>query len=99
MLPDQRIYGIDISWLGNLIQESRVKKLIIWLDCCYSGELIKYLPEDKDYCIFTATRSYEPGIEIKHQEGLFTQALREGLNPDNYPDGLVDSHKLAKFIE
>ncbi|MFM7440424.1 MAG: NACHT domain-containing protein, partial [Snowella sp.] len=48
---------------------------------------------------FTATRSYEPGIEIKHKEGLFTQTLREGLNPENYADGIVDSHKLAKFVQ
>ena len=99
VLPSESIYGIAISWLGNLIQESPVKRIIIWLDCCYSGELVKYLPENKDYCIFTATRSYEPGIEIKHEEGLFTQALREGLNPEKYADGIVDSHKLAKFIQ
>ncbi|WP_310426946.1 caspase family protein [Chamaesiphon sp. VAR_48_metabat_135_sub] len=99
VLPSERIYGISIGWLGNLIQTSPVKKLIIWLDCCFSGELIDYLPTNKDYCIFTATRSYEPGIEIKHEEGLFTRTLRSGLNPDNYPDGIVDSHKLAKYIQ
>jgi energy-coupling factor transporter ATP-binding protein EcfA2 len=97
--PSESIYGMAISWLGNLIQNSPIKKLIIWLDCCYSGELIEYLPTNKDYCIFTATRSYELGIEIRHQEGLFTQALKEGLNPDNDPDGWVDSHKLAKYIQ
>jgi WD40 repeat protein/tetratricopeptide (TPR) repeat protein len=99
VLPSESIYGISIGWLGNLIQTSQVKKLIIWLDCCFSGELIDYLPTNKDYCIFTATRSYEPGIEIKHEEGLFTRTLRSGLNPDNYPDGIVDSHKLAKYIQ
>jgi hypothetical protein len=98
-LPTKEIYGIKISFLGQLIQESQAKRIIVWLDCCFSGELTKYLPDNKDYCIFTATRSYEPGIEIKHKEGLFTQALREGLNPDNYADGIVDSHKLAKFIQ
>lgn len=59
------VYGIKVSWLGNLIKESKVRKVIIWLDCCYSGALIKYLeshdnknlPDHKDYCIFTATRS------------------------------------------
>ena len=98
-LPKKEIYGIRISSLGQLIQESQAKRIIVWLDCCFSGELTKYLPSNKDYCIFTATRSYEPGIEIKHKEGLFTQTLREGLNPENYADGIVDSHKLAKFIQ
>jgi WD40 repeat protein len=99
VLPSHNNYGLSIDWLGNLIQSSPIQKLVIWLDCCYSGELTNYLPTNKDYCIFTATRSYEPGIEIRHQEGLFTRELRAGLNPNNYPDGMVDSHKLAKFIQ
>ncbi len=106
VLPDQRIYGIAISWLGKLIQESTVKKLIVWLDCCHSGELIEYIkkntPTNKDYCIFTAARSYETAEEnIQYKQGLFTRELLEGLNPSSYPDGdgIVDSHKLAKFIE
>jgi WD40 repeat protein len=99
VLPSDRNYGISLSELGDAIQTSPVKNLIIWLDCCYSGKAIEYLPTNKNYCIFTATRSYEPGVEIKHQEGLFTQALTAGLNPDLYPDGIVDSHKLAKYIQ
>jgi WD40 repeat protein len=96
-------YGVAVSWLGKLIKESQVKRVIVWLDCCFSGELINYLsedlPENKDFCIFTATRSYEQGIEIKHQLGLFTKSLLEGLNPSKHPDGIVDSHKLAKYIK
>jgi WD40 repeat protein len=99
VLPSDRNYGISLSELGDLIQTSPVKNLIIWLDCCYSGKAIEYRPTNKDYCILTATRSYEPGVEIKHQEGLFTQALTAGLNPDLDPDGIVDSHKLAKYIQ
>jgi WD40 repeat protein len=99
VLPSDRNYGISLSELGDAIQTSPVQNLIIWLDCCYSGKAIEYLPTNKDYCILTATRSYEPGVEIKHQEGLFTQALTAGLNPDLDPDGIVDSHKLAKYIQ
>ena len=96
-------YGVAVSWLGRLIKESKVKRVIVWLDCCFSGELINYLSKDlrdnKDYCIFTATRSYEQGIEIEHELGLFTKSLLEGLNPSKHPDGIVDSHKLAKYIK
>ncbi|WP_309735970.1 caspase family protein, partial [Chamaesiphon sp. OTE_75_metabat_556] len=99
VLPSDCNYGISLSELGHLIQTSPVKNLIIWLDCCYSGKAIEYLPTNKNYCIFTATRSYEPGVEIKHQQGLFTQELITGLNPDLDPDGMVDSHKLAKHIQ
>ncbi len=98
-LPERKIYGISLSWLGEQLQKSQVKQVIVWLDCCYSGELIKFIPTDKDYCLITATRSYETGVEIPHEQGLLTQALLEGLNPKNKPDYIVNSHKLADFIE
>ncbi|MDJ0659231.1 MAG: caspase family protein [Crocosphaera sp.] len=97
--PANNIYGISIRWLGEQIQKSPVKKIIVWLDCCFSGELINYLPENKDYCLITATRSFETGLEISYKQGLFTQTLLKGLNPDNYADGIVDSHKLKEFVE
>jgi WD40 repeat protein len=109
---EDNVYGVAISWLGELIKRSQVRRVIIWLDCCYSGELINYLdlhdnkdlPDRKDYCIFTATRSYEQGIELKNYEksqSLFTESLLKGLNPEKHLDsnGIVDSHKLAKYIE
>ncbi|MBD2309765.1 AAA family ATPase [Chroococcidiopsis sp. FACHB-1243] len=98
-LPERNIYGISLSWLGKQLQISPVKRVIVWLDCCYSGELLGYIPTDKDYCLITATRSYETGVEIPHEQGLLTQALLEGLNPENDPDRIVTSHKLADYIE
>ncbi|PSB65391.1 hypothetical protein C7B79_05660 [Chroococcidiopsis cubana CCALA 043] len=97
--PEEKIYGISLRWLGEQLRKSQVKRAIVWLDCCYSGELIGYIPTDKDYCLITATRSYETGVEIPHEQGLLTQALLEGLNPQNDPDGIVNSHKLADYIE
>ncbi|MDV2993263.1 MAG: Tol-Pal system protein TolB [Chroococcidiopsis sp. SAG 2025] len=97
--PEEKIYGISLSWLGEQLQKSQVKRVIVWLDCCYSGELIKFVPTDKDYCLITATRSYETGVEILHEQGLLTKYLLEGLNPQNDPDGIVNSYKLAAFIQ
>ncbi|MDJ0581918.1 caspase family protein [Crocosphaera sp.] len=99
VFPNAEIYGIPLSWLGEQIEKSPVKKIIIWLDCCFSGELIKYLPKNKDYCLITGTRSSEIGLEIRDKQGLFTQTLLKGLNPEEYADGIVDSHKLKEFIE
>ncbi|MEH2173915.1 nSTAND1 domain-containing NTPase [Nostoc sp.] len=98
VLPDAEIYGIPLSWLGEQLQISQAKRVVVWLDCCYSGELLKFIPTDKDYCLITATRSYETGVEIPHAQGLMTQALLAGLNPENDADGIVNSHKLADFI-
>ncbi|MFB2898496.1 caspase family protein, partial [Aerosakkonemataceae cyanobacterium BLCC-F50] len=99
--PQEQIYGIALSWLGEELQKSPVKRVIVWLDCCYSGELLKFIPTDtdKDYCFITATRSYEPGLEISHEQGLFTKALLEGLNPEKYSEGKVNSRNLADFIK
>ncbi|MEH1847983.1 MAG: caspase family protein [Nostoc sp.] len=98
VLPDAEIYGIPLSWLGEQLQRSQAKRVVIWLDCCYSGELLKFIPTDRDYCFITATRSYETGVEIPHTQGLLTEALLAGLNPENDADGIINSHKLADFI-
>ncbi|MEH2025364.1 nSTAND1 domain-containing NTPase, partial [Nostoc sp.] len=98
VLPDAEIYGIPLSWLGEQLQTSQAKRVVVWLDCCYSGELLKFIPTDKDYCFITATRSYETGLEIPHTQGLLTEALLAGLNPENDADGIVNSHNLADFI-
>ncbi|WP_292738205.1 caspase family protein [Nostoc sp. JL31] len=98
VLPEAEIYGIPLSWLGEQLQRSQAKRVVVWLDCCYSGELLKFIPADKDYCLITATRSYETGVEIPHAQGLLTQALLAGLNPENDADGIINSHKLADFI-
>ena len=100
--PDVGIYGYPLRELGEQIATSPVKQVVIWLDCCYSGELLSllpFIPTDKAYCLITATRSFEPGIEISHEQGVFTKELLAGLNPENYPDGIVTSHNLAEFIE
>ena len=96
--PDKKIYGIPLSWLGEQLQRSQAKRVVVWLDCCYSGELLKYIPTNKDYCFITATRSYETGVEIPHTQGLLTEALLAGLSPENDADGIINSHKLADFI-
>ncbi|MCL6754247.1 hypothetical protein KBT16_26015 [Nostoc sp. CCCryo 231-06] len=98
VLPNEEIYGISLSWLGEQLQRSQAKRVVVWLDCCYGGELLNFIPTDKDYCFITATRSYETGVEILHTQGLLTQALLAGLNPENDPDGIINSHKLADFI-
>ncbi|NEO10908.1 MULTISPECIES: caspase family protein [unclassified Moorena] len=97
--PHQGIYGYPLRELGEQIATSPVKQVVIWLDCCYSGELLNFIPKKKIYCLITATRSYEPGVEISHKQGVFTRELLAGLNPENHPDGIVTSHNLAEFIK
>ena len=37
--PNRNQWGVSLKWLRELLQKSPVKEQIIWLDCCYSGEL------------------------------------------------------------
>ncbi|MEH2259785.1 nSTAND1 domain-containing NTPase [Nostoc sp.] len=104
VLPTKKIYGIRLNWLGEQLLKSPAKQVVVWLDCCYSGELITFFDKnknkfkDKDYCLITATRSYETGIEIPHKQGLLTKALLEGLKAENDSDEMINSHKLEDFI-
>ena len=91
VFPEKEDYGISLRWLGEQLQKSPVKKIVVFLDACYSGELFKYtenIEEEKDVCLITATRSNEPAIEQKYQNGLFTEKLLEALNPKDKPDGI-----------
>ncbi|MGK7873573.1 MAG: caspase family protein [Xenococcaceae cyanobacterium] len=97
--PQGGIYGVSLSWLGEQVEASPVKRVVVWLDCCYSGELLNFIPTDKDYCLMTASRSFETAQERVRNQGVWTKELLEGLNPENYPDGIVHSHNLEAFIE
>ncbi|MEO1186384.1 MAG: caspase family protein [Cyanobacteria bacterium J06636_27] len=44
--PDNGNWGIRLKWLRELLQESEVKRQIIILDCCYSGELLNFAEAD-----------------------------------------------------
>ncbi|NEO52894.1 MAG: PQQ-binding-like beta-propeller repeat protein [Okeania sp. SIO3B5] len=107
---NRNIYGISLAWLKKLLQESPVKKQIVWLDCCFSGELLNF---DQEFdpgtegkqisrCLITSCRSFEKSVEqLSGEHGIFTAKLLEGLNPNNPNniDGWVTNYKLAEFIK
>ncbi|MDE5091907.1 MAG: hypothetical protein O4750_09120, partial [Trichodesmium sp. St18_bin3_1_1] len=39
---NEDIFGVPLSWLKDLLQKSQVQKQIVWLDCCFSGELLNF---------------------------------------------------------
>ncbi|MGK7887449.1 MAG: caspase family protein [Crocosphaera sp.] len=89
--------GVAISWLGEQIQKSKAKEVIVWLDCCYSGELLKYCPDNKRYCFVTATTCYSDAYTT-FEEGELTKALKKGLNPEDKSEQRVDSDHLLRFL-
>jgi len=99
--PRRSIWGVHLNWLQRLLQSSPVKEQIIWLDCCYSGELLngKFLNFDeadpgekgrgRDRCFITACG--DASVAYGNAEhGILTSLLLEGLDPQ--------SHEVGKWI-
>ncbi|MDE5100676.1 MAG: caspase family protein, partial [Trichodesmium sp. St16_bin4-tuft] len=100
------IYGISLSWLKDLLRQSPVKKQIVWLDCCFSGELLNFQEADPgtgkevSRCFITSSRSFETSVsEIDGKHGVFTANLLKGLNPESSIDGWVTNYILADSIK
>lgn len=104
--PDLEKWGLSLQWLRQLLQESEVKQQIIWLDCCYSGELLKFEeanPGDKgkgrDRCFIAASREFEPAFEaIATNHSVLTTALLKGLKPTEHQQR-VTNYTLISAIQ
>ncbi len=100
-------WGLSLQWLRRLLQESSVQQQVVWLDCCYSGELLNFDEADpgdrgsgRDRCFISASREYEVAFEESTgQHSLLTRVLLDGLNPNNRADGLVTSFTLTDFVQ
>ncbi len=107
--PDEEKWGVRLKWLRELLQESPIPQAIVWLDCCYSGELLNFQEslqeadpgnlESKSRCFITACREFEVAlVEPTGNFSILTKALLQGLDPSQQPDGWVTSHSLADWI-
>ncbi|BAZ19935.1 pentapeptide repeat-containing protein [Kalymmatonema gypsitolerans NIES-4073] len=87
--PDLGNWGIRLKWLRELMQESPIRQQIIWLDCCYSGELLNFAEADpgdrgkrRDRCFIAASREFEVAYEtISSNHSVLTEALLQALDP------------------
>ena len=108
--PDEEKWGLSLKWLRQVLEASPIKRKIIWLDCCYSGELLNFKenleketnPGNKEgynRCFITASRAFEVAFEeTSGNHGVLTGALLQGLDPTQQPDGWVTNYSLADFI-
>ena len=104
--PDVRFYGLSLRWLRELSQKSPVKQQIIWLDCCYSGELLNLAeanPGDygqaRDRCFIGASRKFKVAYEeLDDSYSIPTKALLEGLDPRRFPTRWVTNYSLIHFL-
>ena len=107
--PELGAYGVRLGWLRELLNESPVKEQLVWLDCCYSGELLNFqenlyearLGQRKGYsrCFIAASREDEKALgNVTSPYGELTSALLKGLNPANTPNGWLTSAILTEAV-
>jgi energy-coupling factor transporter ATP-binding protein EcfA2 len=108
--PKKGLRGLPLNWLQRLLQSSSVREQIIWLDCCYSGELLngKFINfeeadpgergQGRDRCFIAACNDAQVAYGSE-EHGVLTSVLLQGLNPEQYPVGQwIDNLMLAAFI-
>ncbi len=99
--PRKYIWGVSLQWLRQLLQESPVRQQIIWLDCCFSGELLNFRETDlggqwlgrdreafhSDRFFLAASRDYEVAYQqLDGEHGVLTGTLLKGLDPYQIPE-------------
>ncbi|WP_062291516.1 caspase family protein [Nostoc piscinale] len=99
-------WGLSLDWLRKLLQSSPVRQQIVWLDCCYSGELLSFHDADpgsfetKDRCLITASRGFEVAYEeLSGNHGILSGALVEALKPESHAEGWVTNYSLVDLIK
>jgi len=105
--PRKEKWGISLTWLREQLLNSPVKKQIIWLDCCHSGELLNFLTsaELKDWlyggdrCLIAACRGDREAYGVEKQ-GVLTRVLLKALDPMQQPEGKwIGSGTVTESIE
>jgi hypothetical protein len=82
-LDDGYRRAFEIEDLKSLLKNCPAKEQIVWLDCCYGGDLANFADvcdrnDDKTRFIITASRSQDPAYqEIAGEMGVFTRVLVE----------------------
>ena len=104
--PDANNWGFPLTDLRDLLQKSPVRKQIIWLDCCHSGNLFSINeanPGEKSgysRCFIAGSREYESTYELASGEhGVLTEALLQGLNPERSPEQWISTLALSAHID
>mgnify|MGYP002777036583 CR=1 FL=1 len=87
--PSKNQWGFSLERLWRILQQSEVKQQIIWLDCCFAGELLNFKDTELgkrssgyDRSFIAASRDYEVAYEqLDGKHGVLTGALLAALDP------------------
>ncbi|WP_017314093.1 caspase family protein [Mastigocladopsis repens] len=81
--PRKSQWGVSLQWLWKTLQQSKVPQQIVWLDCCFSGELLNFNDTELrshssgcDRFLIAASRDYGVAYQqLDGKHGVFTGAL------------------------
>ncbi len=98
---EEENYGLPLKFLRKQLETSEARQQIVFLDCCYSGELFNFQtsPElentkNVDRCLIAASRSFQEAYEA-----VFSPILLNGLDPTRKDtDELVNNYQLEQYI-
>ena len=104
--PELGNWGLRLKWLRELLEESPVRQQIIWLDCCYSGELLNFTEADpgdrgntRDRCFIAASREFELAHEnVGGASSVFTSAILRGFDSAPLSNQWVTNETLVAFL-
>lgn len=106
--PRKNQWGFSLRDLWDILVESPVQQQIIWLDCCFSGELLNFRDTElgkqssgRDRSLIAASRDYELAYQrLDGKQGVLTGAILAGLNPDLVLESdWVTNRTLAVSVE
>ncbi|AVH65238.1 caspase family protein [Nostoc sp. 'Peltigera membranacea cyanobiont' N6] len=104
--PELGNWGLRLKWLRELLEESPVRQQIIWLDCCYSGELLNFTEADpgdrgntRDRCFIAASREFELAHEnVSGASSVLTSAILRGFDLADLSNQWVTNETLVTFL-
>lgn len=101
-------WGFSLVYLWEILQQSKVRQQILWLDCCFSGELLNFSDTELgrqspgyDRSLITASRDYESAYkQLDGKHGILTGALLEILDPyQNRENVWVTNRNVAALLD
>ncbi|MDF5716046.1 MAG: caspase family protein [Rhizonema sp. NSF051] len=106
--PSKNWWGMPLRDLWDILQQSQVKQQVIWLDCCFAGELLNFKDTELgrqgsgcDRAFIAASRDYEVAYQqLDGKHGVLTGALLAGLNPNQVSEyEWITNRTLAVSVE
>ena len=106
--PTRNQWGMSLRDVREILQASSVRQQIIWLDCCFSGELLNFKDTDLggqgsgcDRFFIAASLDYEVAYQqLDAEHGVLTGTLLKGLDPYQIPEyEWITDRTLAVAVE